>query len=245
MGRRELGVRDFVKSGLSAKLNYTDLQSIFPPPPHLRVRFHSVSHYRTTCSFTQHEAWFSYVSFHAIHKWTKKKNTYNSLTWTVKLTDTFESHVKYFTFVYETKTKTFFNYVNFESHFVTNSSTAMTANIISLFLQKLFCSTMTMMILMMALTEEIPVYEWAVNRLLILFRKRRPPSYATAQCAYKLFVQGVIFHLGISILDVGTYRVCSPLLSQRGFSHCLDSFKQVFQPYSPLSEFWHKTQDNS
>lgn len=31
-GSRDVGVRDSVKSGPAAKLNYTDLQSIFPPP---------------------------------------------------------------------------------------------------------------------------------------------------------------------------------------------------------------------
>ena len=53
-GRWQVGVRDFVKSGPSAKLHYTDLQSIFPPPPHFssipRCRFH----YKDTCSFPQY-----------------------------------------------------------------------------------------------------------------------------------------------------------------------------------------------
>jgi hypothetical protein len=42
--------------------------------PHLRVRFYSVFHYKATFSRTQHEAWFSYVSFHANSQRNKKKS---------------------------------------------------------------------------------------------------------------------------------------------------------------------------
>jgi hypothetical protein len=51
--------------------------------PHLCVRVYGVFHYKATCSFTQHRAWFSYVQFHANSQRNKKKKPENCLTRTV------------------------------------------------------------------------------------------------------------------------------------------------------------------